>query len=158
MINFIMGVATGSTKNFNWYGLEEYSVCPMSWCAVGLEALLAFFRIAIGIWSRLGTCKPRVHLAALWLAVLGCYSHFILAPTHSCNILLALNSLTGAPNGGFLGCDDQPDLLLHFPHTIFGALAVAGSMLLGTPGISMERRKDGIDTVDEWATSSWVIV
>src|SRR5699024_5603118 len=43
----------------------------------------------------------------------------------------------------------NPTLLIHFPHTIFGALAVAGSMLLGIAWYHLwKRRKDGIDTVD----------
>src|SRR5699024_3903933 len=44
----------------------------------------------------------------------------------------------------------NPTLLVHFPHTIFGALAVAGSMLFGISWYHLwKRRKEGIDTVDE---------
>ena len=87
MINFIMGVATGLVQEFQ-FGMawSEYSrfVGDVFGAPLAMEALIAFFleSVFIGIWVfGWGRVRPAIHLAVLWLAVLGSVisAYFILA-------------------------------------------------------------------------------
>jgi cytochrome d ubiquinol oxidase subunit I len=86
LINFVLGVATGLVQEFQ-FGLawSEYSrfVGDVFGSLLAMEALLAFFLEStfLGLWifgwNRL---SPRLHLATLWIAVLGTWmsGYFIL--------------------------------------------------------------------------------
>lgn len=157
LINFIMGVATGLVQEFQ-FGMawSEYSrfVGDVFGAPLALEALLAFFveSTFLGLWifgwKRL---KPGIHLFCLWAAVI--------ASVISAYFILVANSWMQHPVGVEL-IDGKPVMtdawavftnntaLVAFPHTIFGALGVAGAFLLGIAWYQLwRRRKDGIDTV-----------
>ncbi|MDN5704792.1 MAG: cytochrome ubiquinol oxidase subunit I [Yaniella sp.] len=159
MINFIMGVATGLVQEFQ-FGMawSEYSrfVGDVFGAPLAMEALIAFFleSVFIGIWVfGWGRVRPRVHLTVLWLAVAGSVvsAYFILAANAFMQHPVGVEYVDGrAQMVDFWAVMTNPTLLVHFPHTIFGALAVAGSMLLGIGWYHLwKRRKEGIDTVDK---------
>ena len=158
LINFIMGVATGLVQEFQ-FGLawSEYSrfVGDVFGAPLALEALLAFFveSTFLGLWIFGWQRLPKlVHLLCLWAAVL--------ASVLSAYFILVANSWMQHPVG-YEVVDGRPVLndiwavltnntaLVAFPHTVFGALAVAGAFLLGISWYHLWRRRhDGIDTVD----------
>src|SRR6187431_3397206 len=86
LINFAIGVATGLVQEFqfgmNWSVYSEY-VGDVFGAPLAIEGLAAFFLEStfLGLWifgwNRL---SPRVHLATLWIAVLGTWlsAYFIL--------------------------------------------------------------------------------
>ena len=158
LINFIMGVATGIVQEFQ-FGMawSEYSrfVGDVFGAPLAMEALIAFFAEStfLGMWIfGWGRLKKGVHLAALWIAVI--------ASVFSAFFILAANSWMQHPVGTEM-IDGRPvmvdiwavlgndTLWVAFPHTIFGALAVAGGFLLGIAWWHLwKRRVDGIDSVD----------
>ncbi|MEE2522717.1 cytochrome ubiquinol oxidase subunit I [Pseudarthrobacter sp. J75] len=157
LINFIMGVATGIVQEFQ-FGMawSEYSrfVGDVFGAPLALEALLAFFveSTFLGLWIfGWKQLKPAVHLACLWIAVVG--------SVFSAYFIIVANSWMQHPVGVEL-IDGRPVMtdawavftnntaLVAVPHTLFGALAVAGGFLLGIAWYHLwRRRKDGVDVV-----------
>ncbi|KNC20380.1 cytochrome BD ubiquinol oxidase subunit I [Arthrobacter sp. RIT-PI-e] len=157
LINFIMGVATGLVQEFQ-FGMawSEYSrfVGDVFGAPLAMEALLAFFveSTFLGLWIFGWGRLPRlVHLLCLWAAV-G-------ASVFSAYFILVANSWMQHPVGVEL-VDGRPVMvdawavftnntaLVAFPHTVFGALAVAGAFLLGISWFHLwKRRRDGLDTM-----------
>ncbi|MNW24304.1 Cytochrome bd ubiquinol oxidase subunit 1 [compost metagenome] len=158
LINFIMGIATGIVQEFQ-FGMawSEYSryVGDVFGAPLAMEALLAFFveSTFLGLWI-FGWKKlhKRVHLATIWCASL--------ATIFSAYFILVANSWMQHPVGTKI-VDDRAVMtdawavftnntaLVTFPHTIFGAFAVAGGFLLGISWFHLyRRRKEGIDSVD----------
>jgi cytochrome d ubiquinol oxidase subunit I len=158
LINFIMGVATGLVQEFQ-FGMawSEYSrfVGDVFGAPLAMESLLAFFTesIFLGLWIFGWKRLPKpVHLLSIWAATL--------ASLGSAYFILAANSWMQHPVGVEM-VDGRPvmvdiwavltnnTLLVAFPHTVFGAFAVAGGFLLGIGWYHLyKRRSDGIDTVD----------
>lgn len=158
LINFIMGVATGLVQEFQ-FGMawSEYSryVGDVFGAPLAMEALLAFFveSTFLGLWIFGWKKLPkRLHLATIWCASL--------ATMLSAYFILVANSWMQHPVGTELidGRAVMTDAwavftnntaLITFPHTLFGAFAVAGGFLLGISWFHLyRRRKEGIDTVD----------
>ena len=159
LVNFILGVATGLVQEFQ-FGMawSEYSrfVGDVFGAPLALEGLLAFFveSTFLGLWIfGWGRLPKRVHLATLWLAVIGSWI--------SAFFIIVANSWMQHPVGVEL-VDGRPVMtdiwavltnntaLAAYSHTIFGAVAVAGGFLLGIAWYHLWRRRhDGIDTVDE---------
>ncbi|GAA1880568.1 cytochrome ubiquinol oxidase subunit I [Paeniglutamicibacter psychrophenolicus] len=158
LINFIMGVATGIVQEFQ-FGMawSEYSrfVGDVFGAPLAMEALLAFFveSTFLGLWIFGWDRLPRrIHLAAIWIASL--------ASIFSAYFILVANSWMQHPvgtemvNGRAVMTDawavfTNNTALVTFPHTIFGAFAVAGGFLLGISWYHLyKRRQSGIDTVD----------
>ncbi|MEG9247782.1 cytochrome ubiquinol oxidase subunit I [Arthrobacter sp. Soc17.1.1.1] len=157
LINFIMGVATGLVQEFQ-FGMawSEYSrfVGDVFGAPLAMEALLAFFveSTFLGLWIFGWDRLPRlVHLLSLWAAVL--------ASVFSAYFILVANSWMQHPVGVEM-VDGRPVMvdawavftnntaLVAFPHTLFGALAVAGAFLLGISWYHLwKRRHDGLDTL-----------
>ncbi|CAM3192086.1 Cytochrome bd ubiquinol oxidase subunit 1 [Arthrobacter ulcerisalmonis] len=157
LINFIMGVATGIVQEFQ-FGMawSEYSrfVGDVFGTPLALEALLAFFveSTFLGLWIfGWKQLKPGIHLACLWIAVIG--------SVFSAYFIIVANSWMQHPVGVEM-VDGRPVMvdawavftnntaMVAVPHTIFGALAVAGGFLLGIAWYHLwRRRRDGIDTV-----------
>ena len=157
LINFIMGVATGIVQEFQ-FGMawSEYSrfVGDVFGAPLALESLLAFFveSTFLGLWIfGWKQLKPAIHLACLWIAVVG--------SVFSAYFILVANSWMQHPVGAEI-IDGRPVMtdawavftnntaLVAFPHTLMGALAVAGGFLLGIAWYHLwRRRKDGIDTI-----------
>ena len=158
LINFIMGVATGIVQEFQ-FGMawSEYSrfVGDVFGAPLAMEGLLAFFieSTFLGLWIFGWNRLPKkVHLATLWLAVIGSIA--------SAFFIIAANSWMQHPVGVEL-VDGRPVMndiwavlsnntaIAAYTHTIFGALAVGASFLIGISWYHLwRRRKDGIDTVD----------
>ncbi|MBE4716709.1 cytochrome ubiquinol oxidase subunit I [Pseudarthrobacter sp. AB1] len=157
LINFIMGVATGIVQEFQ-FGMawSEYSrfVGDVFGAPLALESLLAFFveSTFLGLWIfGWKQLKPAIHLACLWVAVVG--------SVFSAYFIIVANSWMQHPVGSKI-IDGRPVMtdawavftnntaLVAFPHTLMGALAVAGGFLLGIAWYHLWRRRtDGIDTV-----------
>jgi cytochrome d ubiquinol oxidase subunit I len=162
LINFIMGVATGLVQEFQ-FGMawSEYSrfVGDVFGAPLAMEALLAFFveSTFLGLWIFGWGRLPRlIHLLCLWAAVL--------ASVLSAYFILVANSWMQHPVGVEM-VDGRPVMvdawavftnntaLVAFPHTVFGALAVAGAFLLGISWYHLwKRRRDGLDTLGEDGT------
>ncbi|MHC6177040.1 cytochrome ubiquinol oxidase subunit I [Glutamicibacter endophyticus] len=157
LINFVMGVATGIVQEFQ-FGMawSEYSrfVGDVFGAPLAMEALLAFFveSTFLGLWIFGWKKLPaKLHLATIWLAAL--------ASILSAYFILVANSWMQHPvgteiiNGRAVMTDPwavftNNTALVTFPHTIFGAFAVAGGFLLGISWFHLyRRRRDGIDTV-----------
>src|SRR3712207_5418049 len=138
LINFALGVATGLVQEFQ-FGLawSEYSVFvgDVFGSLLAMEALLAFFLEStfLGLWIfGWGRLPKRLHLAALWAAVIGSVvrAYFI----------IAANSWIQPPVGGggddacgrprevdFLAVLTNNTALAAFTHTVVAALMVAGA-------------------------------
>lgn len=159
LINFIMGVATGLVQEFQ-FGMawSEYSrfVGDVFGAPLAMEGLLAFFveSTFLGLWIFGWEKLPRkVHAACLVLAV--CASWV------SAYFIIVANSWMQHPVGYRIH-DGRPVLddvfavlfnstaLVAVPHTVLGAVSVAGSFLIGISWYKLWRRRtDGIDTVDQ---------
>jgi cytochrome d ubiquinol oxidase subunit I len=157
LINFIMGVATGLVQEFQ-FGMawSEYSrfVGDVFGAPLALEALLAFFLEStfLGLWIfGWGKVPKAVHLGALWCAVIGSWisAYFIIVANSWMQHPVGVKMVDGRPVmtdvWAVLGNNTA---IAAYTHTLFGALAVGGSFLLGISWYHLyHRRKDGIDTV-----------
>lgn len=135
---------------------SEYSrfVGDVFGAPLALEALLAFFveSTFLGLWIfGWKQLKRGVHLACLWIAVIG--------SVFSAYFIIVANSWMQHPVGVEM-VDGRPVMtdawavftnntaLVAVPHTLFGALGVAGAFLLGIAWYHLWRRRhDGIDVV-----------
>ncbi|MBG0741640.1 cytochrome ubiquinol oxidase subunit I [Paeniglutamicibacter antarcticus] len=159
LINFIMGVATGLVQEFQ-FGMawSEYSrfVGDVFGAPLAMESLLAFFieSTFLGLWIFGWKKLPaRIHLACLWTAVLGSVvsAYFILVANSWMQHPVGVEMVNGRPRMvDAWAVFTNNTALVAFPHTLTGAVAVAGGFLLGISWYHLwRRRRDGIDTVDE---------
>ncbi|MFD5277432.1 cytochrome ubiquinol oxidase subunit I [Pseudarthrobacter sp. NPDC058362] len=157
LINFIMGVATGIVQEFQ-FGMawSEYSrfVGDVFGAPLALEALLAFFveSTFLGLWIfGWKQLKPQIHLACLWVAVVGSMfsAYFIIVANSWMQHPVGVEMVDGRPvMTDAWAVFTNNTALVAVPHTLFGALAVAGGFLLGIAWYHLwRRRRDGIDTV-----------
>ena len=158
LINFIMGVATGLVQEFQ-FGMawSEYSrfVGDVFGSLLALEALLAFFLEStfLGLWIfGWGRIPKKLHLAALWAAVVGSIvsAYFIIAANSWMQHPVGYEIIDGRPILNDIGAVlTNSTAVVAIIHTLFGAIAVAGSFLLGIAWYKLWRRRaDGLDTVD----------
>ncbi|MGV8881587.1 MAG: cytochrome ubiquinol oxidase subunit I [Rhodoglobus sp.] len=158
LINFIMGVATGIVQEFQ-FGMawSEYSrfVGDVFGAPLAMEGLLAFFieSTFLGLWIFGWNRLPKkVHLATLWLAVLGSIASafFIIAANSWMQHPVGVELLDGRPvMNDIWAVLSNNTAIAAYTHTIFGSLAVGASFLIGISWYHLwRRRKDGIDTVD----------
>lgn len=158
LINFIMGVATGIVQEFQ-FGMawSEYSrfVGDVFGAPLALEALLAFFveSTFLGLWIfGWKQLKPGIHLACLWIAVVGSVfsAYFIIVANSWMQHPVGVEMIDGRPvMTDAWAVFTNNTALVAVPHTLMGALAVAGGFLLGIAWYHLwRRRRDGIDTVD----------
>ncbi|MGG5172826.1 cytochrome ubiquinol oxidase subunit I [Pseudarthrobacter sp. J1738] len=157
LINFIMGVATGIVQEFQ-FGMawSEYSrfVGDVFGAPLAMEALLAFFveSTFLGLWIfGWKQLKPAIHLACLWIAVIGSAisAYFIIVANSWMQHPVGVEMIDGRPvMTDAWAVFTNNTALVAVPHTLFGALAVAGGFLLGIAWYHLwRRRKDGIDAV-----------
>ncbi len=157
LINFIMGVATGIVQEFQ-FGMawSEYSrfVGDVFGAPLALEALLAFFveSTFLGLWIfGWKQLKRGVHLACLWIAVIGSVfsAYFIIVANSWMQHPVGVTMVNGRPvMTDAWAVFTNNTAMVAVPHTLFGALAVAGAFLLGIAWYHLWRRRhDGIDTV-----------
>ena len=149
LINFAMGVVTGIVQEFQfgmtWSAYSRF-VGDVFGAPLAMEGLVAFFveSTFLGLWIFGWDRLPRrVHLACAWA--------FSLATIASAYFILAANSWMQHPVGVEM-VDGRPRLtsiwavlgnstvLAAFPHTIFGAFAVAAGFLVGLAAWQLWRR------------------
>src|SRR3954452_13554190 len=154
MINFVLGVATGLVQEFQ-FGLawSEYSrfVGDVFGSLLAMEALLAFFLEStfLGLWIfGWGRIPKRVHLAALWAAVLGSVvsAYFIIAANswmqHPVGVTMDGSGASAKPRLTSIGAVlTNNTALAAFSHAVVAALMVAGALLAGIGLWHLRRRK-----------------
>jgi len=158
LVNFILGVATGIVQEFQfgmaWSSYSRF-VGDVFGAPLAMEGLMAFFveSTFLGLWIFGWNRLPkRVHLATLWLAVIGSWL--------SAFFIIVANSWMQHPVGVEL-VDGRPVLvdifavltnntaIAAYTHTLTGSISVAGGFLIGIAWYHLwKRRHDGIDTVD----------
>ncbi|HEV7167056.1 MAG TPA: cytochrome ubiquinol oxidase subunit I, partial [Micrococcaceae bacterium] len=157
LINFIMGVATGLVQEFQ-FGMawSEYSrfVGDVFGAPLAMESLLAFFveSTFLGLWIFGWKKLPaRIHLACLWIVITGSMlsAYFIIVANSWMQHPVGVTMVDGRPRMvDAWAVFTNNTALVAVAHTIPGALAVAGSFLLGISWYHLwRRRRDGIDTV-----------
>ncbi|GAB6927689.1 cytochrome ubiquinol oxidase subunit I [Paenibacillus sp. JCM 10914] len=151
LINFAVGVVTGILQEFqfgmNWSDYSRF-VGDVFGAPLAIEALLAFFLEStfIGLWifgwDRL---SKKVHLLSIWLVSFGTLM--------SAFWILAANSFMQRPvgfeiNNGRAEMNDfwalvtNGQLLVEFPHTIFGALATGSFLVAGVSAYKLMKKQD----------------
>ncbi len=154
LINFVLGVATGLVQEFQ-FGLawSEYSrfVGDVFGSLLAMEALLAFFLEStfLGLWIfGWGRIPKRVHLAALWAAVLGSVvsAYFIIAANswmqHPVGVTMDGSGASAKPRLTSIGAVlTNNTALAAFSHAVVAALMAAGALLVGIGLWHLRRRK-----------------
>ncbi|MCG7408199.1 cytochrome ubiquinol oxidase subunit I [Paenibacillus sp. ACRRX] len=151
LINFAVGVVTGIIQEFqfgmNWSNYSRF-VGDVFGAPLAIEALAAFFMEStfIGLWifgwDRL---SKKVHLVCIWLVAIG--------TTLSAFWILAANSFMQRPVGfeitngraemnDFLALITNGQLLVEFPHTVFGAFATGAFLITGISAYKMLKKQD----------------
>lgn len=151
LINFGVGVVTGIIQEFqfgmNWSNYSRF-VGDVFGAPLAVEALLAFFMEStfIGLWifgwDRL---SKKVHCLCIWLVAIG--------TTLSALWILAANSFMQRPVGfemnngraemnDFFALLTNGQLLVEFPHTIFGAFATGAFLITGVSAYKLLKKQD----------------
>lgn len=151
LISFAVGVVTGIIQEFqfgmNW---SEYSrfMGDVFGAPLAIEALLAFFMEStfIGVWMFGRNRLPRwVHLLSIWLVSIGTML--------SALWILTANSFMQEPVGveivngkavlnDFGALLTNPQLLVEFPHTIFGAFATGAFVIGGISAFKLLKKQN----------------
>lgn len=141
MATFAVGVVTGLVQEFQ-FGLSWSAFARFYGDVFGptlaIEGMLAFFLEAtfLGLWwfgrDRL---RPRLHLATIWIVAVGTLisAYVILAANAFMQnpVAYTLDPATGrARLGSFADLMTNPVVVAAFPHTIAGAFAGGGALLL----------------------------
>src|SRR5262245_52282108 len=140
LINFAIGVATGLVQEFqfgmNW-SVDSKFVGNVFGAPLAIEGLAAFFLEAtfLGVWifgwNRL---SPRVHLATLWLAVLGTWlsAYFILVANSFMQDPVGYKIVNGeAQLTSVWALLSSTWALYAFGHTIFAGLTAGAAVVFG---------------------------
>ena len=169
MITFAVGVVTGLVQEFQ-FGLSWSAFARFYGDVFGptlaIEGMLAFFLEAtfLGLWwFGAGRLRPGLHLATIWIVAVGTWisAYVILAANAFMQnpVAYTLDPATGrARLGSFGDLLTNEVVLAAFPHTIAGAFAGGGALLLaigawrmrgsGTTGGETER--SGARPDDQW--------
>ncbi|WP_139892435.1 cytochrome ubiquinol oxidase subunit I [Bacillus sp. D386] len=165
LISFAVGVVTGIIQEFqfgmNW---SEYSrfVGDVFGVPLAIEALLAFFLEStfIGVWMFGRDRLPRwVHLLSIWLVSIG--------TIFSALFILAANSFMQEPVGiaiengkavlnDFGAFITNPQLLVEFPHTVFGAFATGAFVVAGISAFKI-LKKQNLDVFKKSFTIAMIV-
>jgi cytochrome d ubiquinol oxidase subunit I len=140
LIEIAVGVVTGIVLEFqfglNWSAYSVF-VGNIFGAPLAIEALLAFFMEStfVGLWifgrDRL---SPRLHLATIWMVSLGTIlsAFFILAANSWMQHPVGYKVVAGqAVLTSFWAVLGNPMLWGSFTHTVLGAFATAGALVLG---------------------------
>ena len=142
LISFAVGVVTGIVQEFqfgmNWSNYSRY-VGDIFGAPLAMEGLLAFFLEStfIGLWIfGRGKLSPKVHLACIWAFAAGTIlsAYFILAANSWMQhpVGFEFNEQSGrAEMTSIWAVLTNSTALFAFAHTILGALATAGMLMLG---------------------------
>ena len=158
LINFILGVATGIVQEFQfgmaWSSYSRF-VGDVFGAPLAMEGLLAFFveSTFLGLWIfGWGRLPKRVHLATLWLAIIGSIlsAFFIIVANSWMQHPVGVQLVNGRPQlVDIWAVLTNNTALAAYSHTLTGSIGVAGGFLLGIAWYQLaKRRRDGIDTVD----------
>ncbi|GAA4805096.1 cytochrome ubiquinol oxidase subunit I [Actinomycetospora chlora] len=162
MITFAVGVVTGLVQEFQ-FGLSWSAFARFYGDVFGptlaVEGMLAFFLEAtfLGLWwfgrDRL---RPALHLATIWVVAVGTLisAYVILAANAFMQhpVAYTLDPATGrARLGSFTDLLTNEVVLAAFPHTIAGAFAGGGALLLavGAYRARRETKRSGARPVEE---------
>ncbi|SJM70520.1 cytochrome ubiquinol oxidase subunit I [Gulosibacter sp. 10] len=159
LINFIMGVATGIVQEFQ-FGLawSEYSrfVGDVFGAPLAMEGLLAFFTesIFLGIWIFGWDRLPKkVHLFSLVMAVGASVlsAYFIIVANSWMQHPVGVELIDGRPvMNDIVAVLTNNTAVWAFTHAVFASLLVGGGFVVAIAYYHLwQRRRDGIDTVDE---------
>jgi len=141
MITFAVGIVTGLVQEFQ-FGLSWSAFARFYGDVFGptlaIEGMLAFFLEAtfLGLWwFGAGRLRPGLHLATIWVVAVGTLisAYVILAANAFMQnpVAYTLDPDTGrARLGDFTDLLTNPVVLAAFPHTIAGAFAGGGALLL----------------------------
>lgn len=151
LINFAVGVVTGIIQEFqfgmNWSDYSRF-VGDVFGAPLAIEALLAFFMEStfIGLWifgwDRL---SKKLHLACIWLVSIGTIlsSFWILAANSFMQHPVGFEFKNGrAEMNDFWTLITNGQLLVEFPHVIFGAFATGAFFIAGVSAYKMLKKQD----------------
>ncbi len=153
LISVAVGVVTGIVQEFqfgmNWSQYSRY-VGDVFGAPLAMEGLAAFFLEStfIGLWIfGWGRLSPRVHLATAWLVAFGTVlsAFFILAANSWMQhpVGYVVNHAAGrAELRSIWAVLGNPTLWLAFPHTVLGAFATGGMLVLGISAWGLMRRRN----------------
>jgi cytochrome d ubiquinol oxidase subunit I len=156
LISFALGVATGIVQEFqfgmNWSGYSRY-VGDVFGAPLAIEGLLAFFLEStfLGLWIfGRGRLSPRLHLFSIWMVAVGSMlsAYFILAANSWMQhpVGYEIDKVSGrAEMTSIFDVLTNSTLLYAFPHTILGAWATAGMVLIAV--CAWQMRKGDADDV-----------
>ncbi|MGA2471227.1 MAG: cytochrome ubiquinol oxidase subunit I [Solirubrobacteraceae bacterium] len=165
LISVAIGVVTGIVQEFqfgmNWSLYSRY-VGDVFGSPLAMEGLAAFFLEStfIGLWIfGWGRLSPRVHLATAWAVAFGTAlsAYFILVANSWMQhpVGYKLNPVTHhAQLTNIFAVLFNSTVLLAFPHTLFGAFATAGLLVLGISMWSLLRARH----VDVFARSARLVL
>jgi cytochrome bd ubiquinol oxidase subunit I len=160
MITFAVGIVTGLVQEFQ-FGLSWSAFARFYGDVFGptlaIEGMLAFFLEAtfLGLWwFGAGRLRPALHLATIWVVAVGTLisAYVILAANAFMQnpVAYTLDPDTGrARLGDFTDLLTNPVVLAAFPHTIAGAFAGGGALLLAI-GAFRAWRSAGGDPDGRW--------
>ena len=160
MITFAVGIVTGLVQEFQ-FGLSWSAFARFYGDVFGptlaVEGMLAFFLEAtfLGLWwFGAGRLRPALHLATIWVVAVGTLisAYVILAANAFMQnpVAYTLDPETGrARLGDFTDLLTNPVVLAAFPHTIAGAFAGGGALLLAI-GAFRAWRAPGGDPDGRW--------
>lgn len=151
LINFAVGVVTGILQEFqfgmNWSSYSRF-VGDVFGAPLAVEALLAFFLEStfIGLWifgwDRL---SKRVHAMCMWIVLLGTiFSAFwILLANSFMQRPVGFEMVNGrAQMNDFFALVTNGQLMVEFPHTIFGAFMTGAAFVAGVSAIKLMKKQD----------------
>ncbi|EUJ43111.1 cytochrome ubiquinol oxidase subunit I [Listeria riparia] len=151
LINFAVGVVTGIIQEFqfgmNWSDYSRF-VGDVFGAPLAIEALLAFFMEStfIGLWifgwDRL---NKKLHLMCIWLVAIGTVfsSFWILAANSFMQHPVGFQEINGrAEMNDFWALITNGQLLVEFPHVIFGAFATGAFFVAGVSAYKLLKKQD----------------
>ncbi len=154
LINFTLGVITGLVQEFqfgmNWSAYSRF-VGDVFGSPLAIEALAAFFLEStfLGIWLfGWEHLRKGVHLAAIWLVVLGSYL--------SAFWILIANSFMKEPVGyaihngraemtNFFALLANPTLWVEFPHVVAAGIITGSFFVIGISAYHMLRKHKDLE-------------
>jgi cytochrome d ubiquinol oxidase subunit I len=151
LLSFAVGVVTGIVQEFqfgmNWAGYSRY-VGSVFGAPLAVEALGAFFveSTFLGIWIfGYKRISEGWHLATIWLAAFGSAlsAYFILAANSWMQHPVGYRVVNGrAEMTSFWKLLTNSTVFFAFPHTVLGAFATAGFIILGVSAWYLIRHRE----------------
>ena len=163
VINFAMGVATGLVQEFqfgmNWSGFSQF-VGGVFGAPLVMEGLLAFFveSTFLGLWIFGRDRLPKaVHLACLWLFVLGTWlsAYFILTANTWMQdpVSYQLDASGNAQLTDIIGVLLRPFVIAAWVHALLAGLITASIVVFGIAAVHLARRRHLSTMRRAWRTA-----